>query len=331
MKIVVCFPGYSNKYQDFYYSFDKKFINGFIRLGHSVIPFSDRDYASRFGVRSLGTPLANRKLLSICESYRPNALALFQAHLISNGTLSTIKAMVPGCRVINVDCDLIADEARQRRLLQRLPVADATLITSAGEPLMHLRRSGLRAAFVPNPTDASMENADSFSVAEKTWDLIYIAGARSTSDRWTLVRKVEAAAPTLKVGTFGANKKRAFGEDYFNLIKSAKTALNWSVRNDIDLYASDRIAQLFGSGICVCLARSSGFHRYLGEGAAIYFHDADDLSTKVQRAVKDGSWADYGRAGRDRYRQLFNETKVAKFVLDFALDGDLSAYEWGGL
>jgi hypothetical protein len=331
MKIVICSPGYSNKYQDFYYSFDKKFISGFIRLGHSVIPFSDRDFASRFGIRPLGAPLANKKLLAICESYRPDLLVLFQAHLITNDAISTIKAMNHGCRVVNVDCDLIADPARQHRLLRRRPVADATLITSAGEPLRHLRKSGLRAGFVPNPTDASIENADSFAVAEKIWDLIYIAGAKSSADRWNLVRKVAANAPVLKVGTFGADKRRAFGQDYFNLIRSAKAALNWSHRNDIDLYASDRIAQLFGSGICVCLARSSGFSRYLGEDAAIYFDDADDLSTRVQRAVLDGSWVEYGRTGRDQYRRVFNETRVANYVLDFALGGDLSAYEWGGL
>lgn len=331
MRIVICFPGYNNKFQDFYYSLDKKFINGFIRLGHSVLPFSDRDFSSRFGIRPLGAPLANRKLLAICHSYMPDVLILFQADIISNSTIGAIKKMSPGCQVINVDCDLIHSDARQRRLLHRLPVVDTTLITSAGEPLVRLRKSGLHVGFVPNPTDASIENADSFSVAAKFWDLIYIAGAKSTANRWVLVRRVAANARTLKVGTFGMDKRRVLGQDYFNIIKSAKTALNWSHRNDIELYASDRIAQLFGSGICVCLARSSGFDRYLGEEAAIYFDDADDLSRKVEAAVLDGSWVEYGRAGRDRYRRLFNETRVAKYALDFALDGDLSAYEWGGV
>jgi hypothetical protein len=329
MKIVTCSPGSSNKYQDFYYSFDKKFINGFIRLGHSVIPFSDRDFASRFGIRPLGAAFANRKLLAICESYSPDLLVLFQADLISNLTISTIKEVSPGCRVVNVDCDLVASEAKQRRLLRRRTVADATLITSAGEPLRHLRASGLRAGFVPNPTDASIENADSFSVAEKTWDLIYVASKRATSERWNLIRAVETNASELRVGSFGADKSRIFGQAYFNLIKSAKAALNWSHQNDIDLYASDRIAQLFGSGICVCLARSSGYSRYLGNHAAIYFDDAAELSTKVRHAVLDGTWAEYGRAGREQYRRLFNESRVAQYVLDFALREDLSVYEWG--
>jgi hypothetical protein len=329
MKIVTCSPGYRNKFQDFYYSFDKKFINGFIRLGHSVIPFSDRDYGSRLGIRALGTLLANRKLLAICESYRPDLLIFFHADRIS--TISAIKKMCPACRVVNIDCDPIINEEKRRRLLRYLPVADATLITSAGEWLMWLRKSGLRGGFVPNPTDPSIENVDSSSVTEKTWDLIFLAGATSASDRWNLIRTVAANAPTLKVGTFGAGKRKILGQQYFDLIKSAKAALNWSKRNDVELYSSDRIAQLFGSGICVCLPRSSGFGRYLGDDAAIYFDDADDLSTKVERAVRDGSWAEYGRLGRDQYRRLFNERRVAKYVLDFALGGDLSTFEWGGL
>ena len=330
MRILSCSPGYNWKYQDFYYSFDKKIINGLIRAGHSVIPFSDRDFADRaLGIRALGKGIANNKLLAIARSYRPELVVLLQADLITNATLRKIKGLTPNCQIVNIDCDLIDKERKKSRLLGRKGIVDATFITSGGFPLAELRKEGLRAAYIPNPTDSSLENEDCYSWSDKFFDLVYFSAAENHAQRWALARRVADLAPDIKVGTFGSDKRRVLGQDYFNVLKSSRTALNWSQRNDVPLYASDRIAQLFGAGICVCLARSTGLEEYLSAKEAIFFNDADDLVQRLRCVKQSGDWIEIGKAGRDRYRALFNETRVASYVIDYASGSSVKDYEWG--
>jgi hypothetical protein len=278
----------------------------------------------------LGKIAVERHLLNVARSYEPELIVLLQADQVSNEALRAVREEHPNCRIVNVDCDLIVEE-RVPRVLSRRGTVDATLITSAGAPLELMRREGLRAGFVPNPTDASLENADAYAVAEKFFDLIYISGMRKAGNRWDIIRAVAQRASDLRVGSFGADKLRVLGQDYFNVLKQSRCALNWSARNDLHLYSSDRIAQLFGAGACVCLPRSTGFDMFLGEAEAVFFADVDDLVVKLRRVKSTEEWKEIARSGRDKYRALFNETRVARFLLDFVFDGPVKDYEWGAV
>ncbi len=76
MRVIACGPGYHGKYRDLYYSFDKKIINGLIRIGHSVIPFSDRQITrSMGGVKALGKIAVERQLMNLAYSYAPDAIS----------------------------------------------------------------------------------------------------------------------------------------------------------------------------------------------------------------------------------------------------------------
>jgi hypothetical protein len=328
LRLIVCSAGYSGRFAATYYSFDKKFIAAFTRLGHSVIHVRDRDIARHgLGIHWLGSAMASRTLRGIVEAFRPHVIALFHADKITNATLSDIRKSYPDCRIVDIDCDLIELPRRLKRVLDRGRVVDATLITSGGISLQRLRAAGLRAGYVPNPTDASMEVDQDFS-QDKTWDLIYVSSDKLHSRRWDLIRNIAAVAPDLKVGMFGSDMKRILGLRYFELLSTSKAALNWSLRNDIELYSSDRIAQLFGCGLCVCLPRSSGFQRFLDEKSAIFFASADDLVQRLRAAVRSGEWIEIGRTGCNAYRALFGAERVAQYVLDFLLERATTAYEW---
>lgn len=64
---------------------------------------------------------------------------------------------------------------------------------------------------------------------------------------------------------------------------------------------------------------------------AIFFTDAAELIAQVRKAKKSGAWADIGKAGRERCRDLFSEVCVAKYLVDFATESSLAAYELGQL
>lgn len=330
MRVAFCSPGYSGKFLSFYYSVDKKLINGLTRCGHNVLHFRDRDEADSafLNIRRIGAPLANRSFRRMLEAYRPELIVLHHADVITPDSLRHAKAELPGCRIVNVDGDFVHSQARYDRLMRLKGIADRTFLTSAGDILARLRQDGLAVDFIPNPTDPSLEDSRAGPSCDKDFDLVYFAGARPASDRWDLVTEIEAACPELRIGRFGAGKSRIFGRAYFDLLASAKCALNWSFRNDVRYYSSDRIAQLFGCGLCVCLPRSSGFDRFIEDDEAVFFDGAADLAQSVKGVIETGGWADIGRRGQAKFRTLFDATRVADYLVLAAFDRPVSGFEW---
>jgi hypothetical protein len=85
MKILLVGPGNNHKYGGgFYYSFNRRLINGFIRSGHFVYPYSDRDTADyALGFRQIGGGFANKRLIDIARELQPDMLVLLLSYLIT--------------------------------------------------------------------------------------------------------------------------------------------------------------------------------------------------------------------------------------------------------
>ena len=80
-----------------FYNTGKRINNGFIRLNHSVLEFSDRDIVSYYrGIRDLdGSKKLNNKIIEVISNYLPDLIVLGHADLISFKTLSFIKNNYP--------------------------------------------------------------------------------------------------------------------------------------------------------------------------------------------------------------------------------------------
>lgn len=311
MRILVISPGYNKKFEGFWYSFDKRFINGFIRNGHHVVHLSDRDLAdSVLGIRQIGKIHANLKIRRVARALQPHLIALFHASLVSNDTLAEIKKET-GARVANIDCDLIT-EKRFKRLLARKSVVDHTFITSAGPPLDWLHQAGMAASFVGNPVDPSID-IPANPARERIYDLVYVASAKPNSPRWDLINEVERLAPELKIGKFGMGR-RISGVEYYDILSSTKFALNWSAVNDQKYYSSDRIAQLFGAGVAVCLPESTYYRDFLRESDAIFFDNSDELTRQISH--NNSKYNQIAIRGSISYRNIFNNEIVANNIIN---------------
>ena len=80
-----------------FFNTGRRINNGFIRLGNSVLEFSDRDiqkhyktYADITGAKSL-----NEKLKKTCYNYKPDLVVLGHADLISSEMLGELKDEYP--------------------------------------------------------------------------------------------------------------------------------------------------------------------------------------------------------------------------------------------
>ena len=84
-----------------FYNTGKRINNGFIRLNHSVLEFSDRDIVSYY--RNFndfdGSKKLNKKLLEVISNYVPDILIIGHADLIKIDTLEYIKKNYPNIKM----------------------------------------------------------------------------------------------------------------------------------------------------------------------------------------------------------------------------------------
>lgn len=315
----------------FQHSVEHKITNGLIRCGHAVATFSDRDVAragTLLGHRAFGGPAANRAFREFCRSVEPELILLGHANTISAATLADLRRDLPGARVLQYNVDPLFEAQNVAAILSKLDVVDATLITSAGEALRPFHRPGKFLGFMPNPVDFSIERGLNHERLDLAYDLFYACGnendPRFVCGRdWTsieLISHIAREAPELRILSPGVRgQPQLAGGAYQRALESAAIGLNVSKRNDIPLYSSDRIAQIAGNGLATLVDRATGYERLLAEGEFVYFSTIEELVEKLRRLAADPAYRRrVAAAGRARYHALFNETAVARYVVDVA-------------
>jgi hypothetical protein len=322
---------------------ERKLSNGLVRNGHYVFDFSDRDAAKagslmgphRFG----GRRYANETLRTLCRDIQPQVLILGQTDIILAETVGAIRADLPSLRVLQWTVDPLEEPGNVERLERNMPVVDASLITTAGDDLAPLSRPGKRLGFMPNPVDFSIERGLNHLKSDLPFDLFYACGNPSTLRKvcgrdWRMdnfMRALLAALPKLRPQLAGLlGRKGLGGAAYQAALESAAIGLNISRRNDQLLYSSDRLAHLAGNGLAVVIERSTGYDQLFSEDQMAFYSSFEELVGVIGRLSREPERRmSIAAAGRARYHDLFNERRVAQYVLDVALDRlDPAAYPW---
>ena len=325
------------------HSVSLKLTNGMIRAGHAVLNFSDRDVAragSFFGHRFFGRAYANRTLIQFCRVHRPDILVLGHADIILPETVASIREDLPRLRVLQWNVDPMFEPANVARLQSKLGVVDATLVSTSGAALAPLRRTGMRLGFLPNPVDFSIERGTNHLQPDLPYDLFYACGNPARPLRmvcgqaWDmddLMLFLLGRLPGLRT-IFGGllGNPRITGADLRTVLESTALGLNISRRADHSLYSSDRLPQLIGNGIVPLIERSTGYDTLFADNEMGFFASLDELVERIDTLSRDPARRmAVGAAGRARYHALFNETRIARYLIDVALDRcDPADYEW---
>jgi hypothetical protein len=302
-----------------FYGTEYKLNNGFTRLGHNVLSFCDRDIASRYflGLREAGRGHANRKLLDVCQTVRPDLLLLGHASLISPATLQTIRSNIPDIRIGHWNCDSLSFAPRNMALLKSLAsVVDATFVTTAGDALRPIIASGGRVTYMPNPVDASIETERAFDAANPEFDLVFAGSA--DAERVALCERIRSGIPELKFEVRGMlGRSPVQGADLIDLLGRSRMGLALSRPNDALLYASDRMAQLMGNGVLAFVDERAGFQTIFTDRELITFTDSGDLIAKLRHfKADDAERRDIARAGWIKVHANFSATLVAKWIIE---------------
>ncbi len=319
----------------------RKFTLAATRADHLVVEFSDRAVArmaAPLGPRGLGAGWANRRFLQVVDELRPDLILLHFADRITNAALGEARRLSPGVIIADINIDPIDTPKNQKRLALRKGVADVLFVTTAEPSLAAHVGPGAFAAFLPNPVDPAIETGRAFEIDAPPFDLLFPAtdaGPREIGQARLApidaVAQIRAAIPAIRLSTPGVDGQPvARGIAYFDALGSARLGWSLSRRASLPLYASDRMAHMFGWGLGVLLDRRAGFERFYGPDEAAFYDDSPGLIAALWRLMADDAAARaMARAGWEKTWALFHGSRVLAYVLAQLFDeGGAKGYEW---
>ena len=312
----------------------RKLMCGAIRNNWRLCEFSDRDMArllAPFGIRAWGGAIANRKLVKCAENFRPDLVLLGHCDYISNDTLCMIRRILPGVKIAHFNVDPLWQEGTRRQMEERRDSCDALFATTAGEMLAAWKTPRNIVAYMPNPSDPSMEHGDNSLKTLFERDLFYAANPRKGDERLAFLAGLRKLIDgRLRADYFGIDTPSVWGAKYEHILSSSKMSVNLNRREGDKWYSSDRIAHLMGYGILTFLSSRGEMERFFTPDEAVFFDSPADLAEKILRYnADDEARMRTAAAGRRKYHALFNGARVLKYMVETVFGLDYSEpYEW---
>lgn len=311
--------------------------NGFIRNGHEVYWFSDRDVArcsNIFGTRKMGVKASNRKLLEVCRNFQPDVIALSSADIIHAETLAEARKLLPNVAIFQYYIDPLFYESNLRNARSKAEVVDWTFVTTAGPVLARLASSRSKVAFVPNPVDPSIDVHRCHERSDQAHDVFFAGHLDRRLDPEDLRARapelIHKRLPEVRCAFYGHGENRSiYGAKFMHALGDARIGLNFSQRvpgtkagpgGELYLYSSDRVGLYQGNGLLVFSTRAASLSELYGADAIVEVDGADDFIDKLRFYVEnDVERRRVARNGYDRAHREFNERLAAQYMLEATL------------
>lgn len=314
---------------------DLKMNQGLIQNGCFVYPFSINDRARMLSIlrsKTGGKGKANRALVQTCINVAPDLLVIGHGQYLTLETLQEIRSRLPKIKICLWYFDALWDRAKIQHIYDRLPALDAIAVTSGGPLLKDLSRPHCPAGFIPNPVEAACERQRAFENPNPRYDLVFFGADKNDPERRSFLEGLVAALPQARLGIFGSlGHPFAFGAEKDEIIANSRMALNLNRRNDVELYSSDRIAQLTGNGLVTFTTSGAGIEQLYTADEIAYYRDIPDLAQTVMALRADDNRArEIARRGWQRSHRDYSAFSVVRFMLDLTFRNDrYQTAPWG--
>ena len=330
-----------------FFNTGRRINNGFIRLGHSVLEFSDRDIVKHYkSFRDhTGSKTLNRKLINTVYNYKPDLLIFGHADLIKSETIAYLKDNYKNLKVAQWFLDpLIKNgpdyEKNKSRILDKIKFTDTNFLTTSPDVLDFLPKNK-PCLFIPNPSDPSFEVLNNYENNQCSMDVFFalshgvhrgILKKGKHDERADFVNKLVEKTPNVKFDLYGINNiQPIWADSYLKSIANAKMGINLSRGNPIKYYSSDRITQFVGNGLLTFIHDKTHYNNFFSEEEIIFYNNVSNLSEKIQKFAKD----DYlrkkiAKKGKMKYMKFFNSTIVADYIINNTFENNYkkSTYLW---
>ncbi len=318
-----------------FFNTGRRINNGFIRLGHSVLGFSDRDiqkYYKNFKDFK-GAKTLNEKLRKTCYNYKPDIIMLGHADLISSEQIAELRDDYPNVKFGQWFLDPLnkkgPDYLRNKsRLLDKIQNIDASFVTTSPSALDFLPKN-TNNFYIPNPSDDSFETLNNFSKPCNV-DVFFalshgvhrgVLKSGKIDDRITFLKKLSEITPDVKFDIYGIDKVQPIWADhYFKTISNAKMGLNLSRGDAIKYYSSDRITQIVGNGLVCLIDEKTQYRDFFDNSEMVFYKNVNDLSEKILKISRDEKLRkSIAKRGKKKYMKYFNSTMVANYIINKTL------------
>ncbi|MFZ1965398.1 MAG: glycosyltransferase [Roseiarcus sp.] len=348
MRVLIVGNGNERYFGGRYYNTERKLTNGFVRNGHLLYFFSDRDVARQatiFRSSRAGRGEANRRFLNVARNFQPDFIVFMHSCLISTETFAKAKRLPQRPRLAQVCVDPMFRRVNVDFLKDRASVVDATFVTTAGEVLAQFSSPTNVSSYIPSAIDSSIERARAFERSDQAFDMFFAANAAGDQPgdprRTTPALIAKSGKASIDYHGFDG-RPPVFGAEYFRRLADARMALNInsdraeraSVRapaEELYLYNSNRISQLMGCGLLTLSFRVNQLMELFEEDKEMAFADTPEemLETALRYKRDDAARRRAAEAGWRKSHQELNERLVARYIEEVAFRRALShPYIW---
>ena len=106
--------------------------------------------------------------------------------------------------------------------------------------------------------------------------------------------------------------------EFYKELSKCKIALNLSRGMPLRYTSSNRIASLIGNGIYTFIDQKTKYSDFFDENEMGFYKNINDLGKKIEILLSNPKKLQkFGRLGKKRYFELFNNKKIAKEIIDF--------------
>ena len=321
-----------------------KINNGFIRNGHNLCLFSDRDMSRMNRLNKLNNNNSlNKELLATFKNFDPDLVVLGHADKIHNRTLQEFKSIKKDIKIIEWNVDNYYLDDTKNKFTKRTNVIDAFFITNADESIKSCLNDNNSISFFPNIFDSSIEQLKIFENNSFEHDVFYalsygvgsgkIRTNKSDYDREVYLDFIKNEFPEIKTNFFGyENIQPVWGAEFEREISKSPISLNLSRKPHLKYYSSDRISQYLGNGSCIFVDKNSQLEDLFTNDEVIFF-ETDDLADFGKKISYYTSNKDETRRiaknGWERGHKYYNEKIVTNYFLEIAFKNKPeSDYGW---
>ena len=280
-----------------YFNTGRRINNGFVRLGHSILEFSDRDiqrYYKNYKDFN-GSKALNNKLKKTCSNFKPDLIILGHADSIKSETLGELKDDYPNLRISQWFLDPLNKngpdyEKNKNRILDKSDFIEANFLTTSPDALNFLPKNKQN-YFIPNPADPSLETLENYK-KDCNMDVFFALshgvhrGVLKTGkfdERSNFINKLISIKKNVKFDLYGVNKIQPIWADhYFKTISNSKMGLNLSRGEPIKYYSSDRITQIIGNGLVTLIDDKTFYRDFFENDEMVFYRNINDLSEKLK-------------------------------------------------
>ena len=312
-----------------FYNTGKRINNGLVRLGHSVLEFSDRDILSNNRRLSdlNGADFLNKKLLNVIGNYAPDLIVLGHADLIDFKTLKIIKKYYPETKITQWFLDRMDSEwiNNKNRFLKKIDIMDSNFCTTDPNSLKLSKKYPIY--YLPNPVDKSFETLKNYKNKILKNDVFFamshgvhrgVLKKGKFDKRELFLKKLTNKLPNIKFDIYGVeNKEPIWADNFIKVLSQSKIALNLSQGKPSKYYTSDRFAQLIGNGLLVLIDKKISYNNLFNSNEIISYNNLNDLTNKIKMyANNDKLRQKIAKNGRNKYFKYFNSTIIAEYIIN---------------